>query len=157
MNAKTMTTCVHVVIEGQDYLVELDDPAANPVTVRVNGHAYHVQLANGGPGITPHVETAAPAGAVQARPEVARPARRPPAVQTPCGDDMARVVSPMPGIIRDIAVKAGDRIVAGQQLCALEAMKMKSAIRSPRDGVIAEVTITEGRTVAYGNVLFTFE
>jgi len=36
-------------------------------------------------------------------------------------------------------------------------MKMKNAIRSPRDGVIASVEVTPGETVAHGDVLFTFE
>jgi biotin carboxyl carrier protein len=36
-------------------------------------------------------------------------------------------------------------------------MKMKNAIRSPRDGVIASVEVIEGQAVAHGDVLFTFE
>ena len=63
----------------------------------------------------------------------------------------------MPGNILDIAVQAGDKVRFGQPLCALEAMKMKSAIRSPRDGVIAEVQVAEGQSVGYGDILFTFE
>ncbi|MEK6574302.1 MAG: biotin/lipoyl-containing protein [Chloroflexota bacterium] len=54
-------------------------------------------------------------------------------------------------------VKPGDEVTFGQQLCALQAMKMKSAIRSPREGVIASVEVSEGQGVAYGGVLVTFE
>jgi len=63
----------------------------------------------------------------------------------------------MPGSVLDIAVKPGDRVRFRQQLCSLEAMKMKNAIRSPRDGVIASVEVTPGQTVAHGDALFTFE
>ena len=63
----------------------------------------------------------------------------------------------MPGNILDIAVKPGDKVAARQQLCSLEAMKMKNAIRSPGEGVIASVEVAEGQSVAHGDVLFTFE
>ena len=43
-----------------------------------------------------------------------------------------------------------------QTLCSLEAMKMKNAVRSPRDGVIGSVEVYEGQTVSHGDVLFTF-
>jgi biotin carboxyl carrier protein len=62
----------------------------------------------------------------------------------------------MPGNILGIAVKPGDEVGFRQQLCSLEAMKMKNAIRSPRDGVIASVEVSEGQAVAHGDVLFTF-
>jgi propionyl-CoA carboxylase alpha chain len=63
----------------------------------------------------------------------------------------------MPGDILNIAVKPGDKVVIGQQLCMLEAMKMKSAIRSARDAVIASVEVAEGQAVSHGDVLITFE
>jgi biotin carboxyl carrier protein len=62
----------------------------------------------------------------------------------------------MPGNVLNIEVKAGDRVSFRQQLCSLEAMKMKNAIRSPRDGVIASVEVSEGQAVSHGDVLFTF-
>jgi biotin carboxyl carrier protein len=60
----------------------------------------------------------------------------------------------MPGNIVDIAVKVGDKVAQGDTLCNLEAMKMKSPIRSPGAGTIAQVLISEGQNVAYGDVLF---
>jgi biotin carboxyl carrier protein len=42
-------------------------------------------------------------------------------------------------------------------LCALEAMKMKSAIRSPRAGVVAAVHVRDGQSVAHGEALVSFE
>jgi biotin carboxyl carrier protein len=53
-------------------------------------------------------------------------------------------------------VKPGDAISVGQQLCSLEAMKMKSAIRSPREGIIASVEVTDKQRVAFGETLFIF-
>jgi biotin carboxyl carrier protein len=45
----------------------------------------------------------------------------------------------------------------GQTVVILEAMKMKNAIRSPRDGVVSEILAQVGQTVGYGEVLVKFE
>ena len=63
----------------------------------------------------------------------------------------------MPGQIVAVAVKPGDMVSPGQEICTLEAMKMKSAIRSPQAGLIAQVSVTSGQPVAHGDVLVTFE
>jgi biotin carboxyl carrier protein len=66
------------------------------------------------------------------------------------------LTAPMPGVILDIAVKPGDKVAYGGMLCALEAMKMKNAIRANHELVIASVEVQEGQKVAYGDVLFRF-
>jgi biotin carboxyl carrier protein len=65
------------------------------------------------------------------------------------------VSAPMPGTILDIAVQLGTSVSQGDILCNLEAMKMKSPIRSPGDGTIAQVLVSEGQNVAFGEALFT--
>ncbi len=67
------------------------------------------------------------------------------------------VPSPMPGVIQSIEVKPGQKILRGQTLLVLEAMKMKNSIKSPRDGVIASVMVNPGQIVSYGDVLVKFE
>jgi biotin carboxyl carrier protein len=64
--------------------------------------------------------------------------------------------APMPGVILNVVVKAGDKVARGDMLCALEAMKMKNAIRSPREAVIASVEVQNGQKVAHGDVLIKF-
>ena len=63
----------------------------------------------------------------------------------------------MPGVIQAVEVKVGDAVKHGQTVVVLEAMKMKNAIRSPRDGVISEILVQPGQTVGYGEVLVKFE
>jgi biotin carboxyl carrier protein len=63
----------------------------------------------------------------------------------------------MPGDILDIQVAPGDQVQVGDQICSLEAMKMKSAIRSARAGTIAAVEVSDGQAVAHGDVLVRFE
>jgi biotin carboxyl carrier protein len=62
----------------------------------------------------------------------------------------------MPGVIHNISVKPGDSITPGQQVFALEAMKMKSAIRATQAGVVASIEVVEGQRVAYGQVLLKY-
>ena len=63
----------------------------------------------------------------------------------------------MPGGITKDEVEAGSTVTRGQVLLTLEAMKMYNAIRSPRDGVVAEVLVQAGQQVAYGDVLVRFQ
>jgi biotin carboxyl carrier protein len=56
-----------------------------------------------------------------------------------------------------IDVQAGEAVKSGQQICTLEAMKMKNTIRSDRDGVIAQVNVNAGDLVKHNQPLFTFK
>jgi urea carboxylase len=52
-----------------------------------------------------------------------------------------------------VNVEVGDRVSAGQQLVALEAMKMEAPVPAPADGIVAEVLIKPGSQVEAGTVL----
>ncbi len=62
----------------------------------------------------------------------------------------------IPGLIFLIKVQEGEKVVPGQELCILEAMKMKNVIRAPRAGRIAAVKVNNGQQVAEGDVLVEF-
>jgi biotin carboxyl carrier protein len=145
---------VKVTVNDKLYEVEVGDLAVSPITVHVNGRPYRVYIETGevervpadAPVTDPKTE-----GPPTSRPEKAS------APTGPAGQQVGVVKAPMPGNILDIAVKPGDRVAVRQQLCSLEAMKMKNAIRSPGEGIIASVEVAEGQAVAHGDVLFTFE
>ena len=59
----------------------------------------------------------------------------------------------MPGVILDIAVHVGDSVKKGDPLCALEAMKMKSAIRAPKDGTVSKVEVQNSAKVNHNDLL----
>jgi biotin carboxyl carrier protein len=48
-------------------------------------------------------------------------------------------------------------VVAGQQLLAVEAMKMQNELRAPRDGTIDRVAVAPGRTIEVGDLLLVIE
>ncbi|MDX6356544.1 MAG: propionyl-CoA carboxylase alpha chain, partial [Streptomyces sp.] len=62
--------------------------------------------------------------------------------------------APMPGtVIRIGEFGAGDRVVIGQPLLWLEAMKMEHVITAPATGTLTELTAEVGRQVELGAVL----
>ncbi|MEO1638993.1 MAG: biotin carboxylase N-terminal domain-containing protein [Pseudomonadota bacterium] len=63
------------------------------------------------------------------------------------------VLAPMPGLVRQVAVSAGDNVAAGDRLIVLEAMKMEHVLRAPRDGVLESVAVAEGDQVVAGAVM----
>jgi propionyl-CoA carboxylase alpha chain len=63
------------------------------------------------------------------------------------------LLSPMPGVVIDVAVAAGDRVAAGQTVLVLEAMKMQHTVSAPHDGVVVDLPVTRGDQVAAGAVL----
>ncbi|KAF0697184.1 Aste57867_12104 [Aphanomyces stellatus] len=69
------------------------------------------------------------------------------------GSGASSLVTPMPGKIVKVNVKAGDKIEADQALLIMEAMKMEHVIRAPRDGAVAEVNCEVGDFVSDGHVL----
>ncbi|MDP3961567.1 MAG: biotin carboxylase N-terminal domain-containing protein [Pseudorhodobacter sp.] len=65
--------------------------------------------------------------------------------------------SPMPGLVRRVAVAAGQVVQAGDRLVVLEAMKMEHVLCAARDGVVAEVLVAAGDQVEAGAALIVLE
>ncbi len=64
---------------------------------------------------------------------------------------------PMPGLVVDVKVNAGDQVFRGQELVILESMKMESAVSSPGDGLVEAVLVKPGDAVESGKVLIRFK
>ena len=95
-----------------------------------------------------------PAAKVVAR---ARSATAAPVPRRPAGGGPGTLSAPMPGVILDIAVKAGDTVVRGQEIAVLDAMKMHNSIKSPRAGTVHEVCASVGQAVGHGDPIIRFE
>jgi len=67
------------------------------------------------------------------------------------------VLSPMPGLVSNVAVQVGDTVSQGDPLATLEAMKMEHILRAPRDGIVAAIHAQAGAQVEAGIVLVALE
>ncbi len=67
------------------------------------------------------------------------------------------VGAPMPGLVSQVAVKAGEEVAEGQKLLTLEAMKMETTLYSERAGKLAEVLIQAGSQVETSDLLIRYE
>ncbi len=146
---------IKVKIDEQEFEVEIADLAARPIVALVDGQCFEVwpEEAASAPllEMKPVERHAAPAPAAP-RPAVPAPAEPAPAVV----DKTKAVLAPIPGVILSVAVCAGATVKNGQELCVLEAMKMKNTIRATRAGTIANVFVSEGDHVKHGQVLVDF-
>ncbi len=144
---------VQVKIGEQTFDVEVGDLSVRPVLARIGDETFEVWpeeekvASQAAEKITANFPTPAPQA------PVARPVSAPAPVAMPSGGDKNLVSAPIPGAIISISARPGDKVTQGQELCVLEAMKMKNAIRSPRDGVIATVLVSVGDHVAKGHPL----
>ena len=73
------------------------------------------------------------------------------AAQGGAGD--GAILSPMPGRIIAVDVRAGDAVTKGQRLVTLEAMKMEHSLVAPFDGLVAELSATPDGQVTEGALL----
>ncbi|RBI75300.1 3-methylcrotonyl-CoA carboxylase [Roseovarius sp. TE539] len=67
--------------------------------------------------------------------------------------DPGVIEAPMPGLVKLVTAAPGDRVHAGDRLAVLEAMKMEHSLLAARDGVVAEVLVTQGAQVSAGTAL----
>jgi len=63
----------------------------------------------------------------------------------------------MPGKVTSVEVSQGEKVVKGQRLLTLEAMKMEHGLTAPFDGVVAELNASAGQQVAVDALLARIE
>ena len=119
-----------VTVDGKTFSVEIADPKADPMTIIVDGTEFSV--------------TADAAGAVAAAPAQSYV------------EGSETVTAPIPGVIQEVNVKAGQTVKKGDVLFILEAMKMKNNITALHDGKVQTVNVNKGDSVTHGQVLMSY-
>lgn len=144
---------MNVRIGDKTYQVRVGDPHARPVRVDVDGEVFEVWPEDRHPSAD-----VLPAGAAQPSISPAMPPIASAGSSSPCPPEEleARVLAPIPGVIVELLVSPGDEVAYGQELCVLEAMKMKNSIRSGRAGVIERVLVAVGDQVSQNQPLIVF-
>jgi len=155
-------------ISDREFVVDVQELAADRFAVTVGDVAYEVTLSGdenlSEATITPGMSPAS-GGAPRAAKAVARVRQEPaagssaaaaPAARKPAGGGKGALSAPMPGVILEVSVKAGDQVERGQQVAILDAMKMHNVIGAPRAGTIAEVFVVAGQNVDHGDAIITY-
>lgn len=71
--------------------------------------------------------------------------------------DMSRyVLSPMPGLLVDVAVQVGQKVQAGERVAVIEAMKMENVLFAAADGVVGKVLASKGESLSVDQVIVEF-
>jgi geranyl-CoA carboxylase alpha subunit len=73
------------------------------------------------------------------------------------GLDPSRGLSPVAGTVAQVLVQAGDRVVAGQPLLSIEAMKMEMWLSAQAPGVVKAVYATAGEQVQAKTLLIDID
>ena len=143
-------------VSGKSYIIDVEEIAADRFRVRLGDEEYEVRLTSdedmSETAITPEI-VPVKTERVASRGGVSPPIQSKPSANGLRGD----LEAPMPGVIVSINVGVGDAVKRGQVLLTMEAMKMQNALRAARDGVIAEVCVQAGQTVAFGDLLVRYK
>jgi glutaconyl-CoA decarboxylase len=120
--------------------------------VTLKGKTYEVEVNQGEAMLLDEYEAYAPAPAAVPAPAApaaapAAPAAAPAPVAAAAGE---QVLSPMPGTIVKVNVKAGQAVKNGEVLAVLEAMKMENEIMAPHDATVVQVLTDAGTKVDTG-------
>ena len=134
-----------ITIDGRIYEVQIDDPLARPVTARLSGVAFSVDVET--MRATTDDEPDDNAAPVDTSPSDG------------AGDAVAgqqSLPAPIPGVVSSVEVTAGQTVERGDELLTIDAMKMLNVIRSPRAGTVLTVHVAAGKSVSQGEPLVTF-
>ena len=72
--------------------------------------------------------------------------------------DMSKyVLSPMPGLLVDVAVQPGQKVQAGERVAVIEAMKMENILFAAQDGVVKKVVANKGESLTVDQMIVEFE
>jgi len=155
--AEGMKKKLKVKVKDRWYTVEVEDLHTSPVRAFVDGELVEVSLDDSGnPTALAPVAPRAESRPVTPTPVSSDGARQPARSAAPAGGGKS-FRSPMPGVIVSVAVKVGDQVVTGDEVCILEAMKMQQVLRADWSGVVKTVHVTAGKQVMDGDAIVDLE
>ncbi|MFO7852798.1 MAG: acetyl-CoA carboxylase biotin carboxyl carrier protein [Bacteroidota bacterium] len=128
-------------ISGNTYEVEILEVDGDLAKLEVNGTPYLVEI---------HQEVKPVKTPTLVRPVIREPQKN---IDRKEGGPKLEIKAPLPGIIMQVMVKAGDKVSKGQKLILMEAMKMENEIKAENDGEIISVKVIQGQSVLQDEVL----
>ena len=114
---------------------------ASVYSVNVNGQTYVVQVSEGG-----DISNIQPAAGTEASAKTDTKA---------AAKNSEPMLAPLAGNIFKVSVSVGQKVVEGEVLIILEAMKMETEVKASRTGTIQSIKVAEGNAVSVGDELLT--
>ena len=115
-----------------------------PFTAQVERHGLWIRVAHNGRAVDALVLAPQAAELLRVMPH------KPPA------DTSKFLLSPMPGLLVDVAVRPGQAVQAGERLAVIEAMKMENILTASQDGTVAELLAARGESLAVDQPIMRF-
>lgn len=142
-------------IDGRKYELEVSEPEPDVYLLKNDGKIFEVSVsAPKSPGEPFHTRM----GEHEFDIRIIDPKRlRSSGVDHEHGDGLAEIRTAMPGKVVRIIAAAGTAVQKGDGVIVVEAMKMQNEMRTPKDGIVKEIRVTEGSTVNGGDVLAIIE
>ncbi|MEN9415161.1 MAG: hypothetical protein RLZ62_1465 [Bacteroidota bacterium] len=127
---------LHVILNNKAYRAELlsADDANHLFVLKIDGNEYHVNIADKYDRLVSQLGLKA-GGQQKAN----------------------QIKAPMPGLVLNVLVEAGQEVTKGDALLILEAMKMENVIKASGDGKVKSVKVKQGEAVDKGLLLIEME
>ena len=133
-------------INENSYSVTVKEVTDTKAWVEVNGEEHVVKINDIQSLVLPETVPTKPLESTSA------PVAQPAAAAAP-SLQAGSVTAPMPGQIKAILVREGDKVTVGQKLLVMEAMKLENKLPATKDGIVKSVLVRDGDIVSQGQEL----
>ncbi len=134
-------------IEGKQFFADYEPLSETDGNLIVEGKSYHVIF----------TDNSVYVNGVHFDIETIDPLKKELLKSTKLEKDEGAVVTSMPGNVKKVLVREGDRVEAGQPVVVLEAMKMENELDAPKSGIVKKVNVKENTPVEANAVLIEIE
>lgn len=135
-------------VKGASYTVQVKERRGAVLTLEINGTTHSITL---DPSPRSHSQTPISISPIAFRGPGSSTSK------SASSGGPSEIRAPLPGIVSDVKVSAGDEVKSGATLLVIDAMKMENPIKAPRDVRIKGVQVSKGQEVSHGALLISFE
>jgi propionyl-CoA carboxylase alpha chain len=157
-DSKTAVAKADVVVAGRHYSISSASRLGDILMQgECNGRPFTAQVERGSAKRPLAIRVAHHGSAIEALVLLPRAAELLALMPHKAPPDMSKfLLSPMPGLLADISVAPGQKVLAGERLAVIEAMKMENIITAAQDGTVSELLARKGESLAVDQPILSF-